>query len=82
VANNLALDDMLAQQGMRRDEVELQFTFMGNNSYIAFSKNTDPALVRQWQLAFDELLRDGSLERIHQRWFTQPFSMPATLSLP
>ncbi|WP_445940501.1 substrate-binding periplasmic protein [Pseudomonas sp.] len=82
VANNLALDDMLAQQGMRRDEVELQFTFMGNNSYIAFSKNTDPALVRQWQLALDELLRDGSLERIHQRWFAQPFSMPATPSLP
>jgi polar amino acid transport system substrate-binding protein len=82
VANNLALDDMLAQQGMRRDEVELQFTFMGNNSYIAFSKNTDPVLVQRWQLALDELLRDGSLERIHQRWFTQPFSMPITPSLP
>ncbi|WNF46277.1 transporter substrate-binding domain-containing protein [Pseudomonas sp. SG20056] len=82
VANSLALDDMLSQQGMRRDEVELQFTFMGNNSYIAFSNNTDPALVRQWQLALDELLRDGSLERIHKRWFTQPFSMPAAPSLP
>lgn len=82
VANNLALDDMLSQQGMHRDEVELQFTFMGNNSYIAFSNATDPALVRQWQLALDELLRDGSLARIHQRWFTQPFSMPAAPSLP
>ncbi|MCZ4320986.1 substrate-binding periplasmic protein [Pseudomonas anguilliseptica] len=82
VANNLALDDMLSQQGMRRDEVELQFTFMGNNSYIAFSNSTDPALVRQWQLALDELLRDGSLERIHKRWFNQPFSMPNAPSLP
>ncbi|HZX17673.1 MAG TPA: transporter substrate-binding domain-containing protein [Pseudomonas sp.] len=78
VANNLALDDMLAQQGMRRDEVELQFTLMGNNSYIAFSKSTDPALVQQWQQALEELLRDGSLERIHQRWFAQPFAMPAS----
>jgi hypothetical protein len=26
--------------------------------------------------------RDGSLERIHQRWFAQPFSMPAAPSLP
>ncbi|WP_339523200.1 substrate-binding periplasmic protein [Pseudomonas sp. EA_35y_Pfl2_R111] len=77
LANNLALDDMLAQQGMRRDEVEWQFTLMDNNSYIAFSKSTDPALVRQWQQALDELLRDGSLERIHQRWFAQPFSIPA-----
>jgi polar amino acid transport system substrate-binding protein len=82
VASSLVLDDMLAQQGMRRDEVELQFTFMDNNSYIAFSKSTDPALVRQWQLALDEMQRDGSLERIHQRWFAQPFSMPAAPSLP
>jgi polar amino acid transport system substrate-binding protein len=73
---------MLSQQGMHRDEVELQFTFMGNNSYIAFSNATDPALVRQWQLALDELLRDGSLARIHQRWFSQPFSMPVAPSLP
>jgi polar amino acid transport system substrate-binding protein len=82
VASSLVLDDMLAQQGMRRDEVELQFTFMDNNSHIAFSKSTDPALVRQWQLALDEMQRDGSLERIHQRWFAQPFSMPAAPSLP
>jgi polar amino acid transport system substrate-binding protein len=83
VANNMVLDDMLAQQGMRADEVELQFTFMGNNSYIAFSKHTDPALVRQWQLALDELLRDGSLQRIHQRWFAQPFWLSEpTVALP
>lgn len=72
VANNLALDDMLAQQGMHPDEVELQFTFMDNNSYIAFSKSTDPALVQQWQQALDELVLDGNLQRIHQRWFAQP----------
>jgi polar amino acid transport system substrate-binding protein len=79
VASNLALDEMLAEQGMNRDEVELLFTFMSNQSYIAFSKNTDPQLVQRWQQALDELTRDGSLQRIQQRWFVGPDTMPAVL---
>ncbi|WP_298186911.1 transporter substrate-binding domain-containing protein [uncultured Pseudomonas sp.] len=77
VASNLVLDDMLAQQGMRRDEVELQYTFMDNNSYIGFSKRTDPALVQRWQQALEQLNRDGSLQRVHQRWFSEPYSLEA-----
>lgn len=79
VANSLTLDDMLAQQGMGRDDVELLFTFMANNSYIGFSTRTDPALVARWQQALTQLARDGSLQRIHQRWFTEPFSLPDSL---
>lgn len=82
VANNLTLGDMLAEQGMRRDEVELQFTFMANNSYIGFSKRTDPALVKRWQHALNQLARDGSLQRIHQRWFTEPSSLPDVPAIP
>jgi polar amino acid transport system substrate-binding protein len=77
VASNLALDEVLAEQGMSRDEVELLFTFMSNQSYIACSKNTDPQLVQRWQQALDELTRDGSLQRIQQRWFVGPDSMKA-----
>ncbi|SFH98544.1 amino acid ABC transporter substrate-binding protein, PAAT family [Pseudomonas guineae] len=82
VANNLVLDNMLAEQGMRRDEVELQYTFMANNSYIAFSKSTDPALVQRWQQALEQSGHDGSLQRIHQRWFGEPYSLDALMPAP
>lgn len=76
VADNLALDDMLAQEGMSRDDVELQFTFMRSDTYIAFSNSTDPAVVQRWQQALDTLKRDGSLERIHQHWFARSHEVP------
>lgn len=82
VASSLALDDMLAEQGMSARDVELQFTLMGTNSYIAFSKNTDPALVQRWQQALDQLTRDGGLLRIHRRWFSDPNSMPVLAPAP
>jgi polar amino acid transport system substrate-binding protein len=69
LANNLALDEMLAGQGMTRDQVEQQYTLMTNSTYIAFSLNTDAALVARWRQALNEMKRDGSLERIHRRWF-------------
>jgi polar amino acid transport system substrate-binding protein len=77
LANSLALDDMLAQEGMNTHDVEQQFTLMGTNSYIAFSLNTDPAMVQRWQQELDQMTRDGSLQRIHRRWFSDPGSMPA-----
>lgn len=76
VADNLALDDILAQEGMSRADVELQFTFMPSDSYIAFSNNTDPAVVQRWQQALNTLKRDGSLERIHQHWFARSHEVP------
>ncbi|VXC57477.1 Amino acid ABC transporter substrate-binding protein, PAAT family [Pseudomonas sp. 9AZ] len=82
VASSLAIDDMLAEQGMSARDVELQFTLMGTNSYIAFSKNTDPALVQRWQQALDQLTRDGGLLRIHRRWFSDPNSMPILAPAP
>lgn len=82
VANNMVLDEMLAEQGMRSSDVELQFSFIDNNSYIAFSKDTDPALVQRWQQALEGLIADGSLARIHRRWLVEPEAVPAPLSVP
>lgn len=69
LVNNLALDEMLASQGLKREQVEQQFTLMAHSTYIAFSLNTNPALVSRWRQALNEMKRDGSLERIHRRWF-------------
>lgn len=82
VADDLALDDMLEQEGMSRGDVELQFTFMRSDTYIAFSNSTDPAVVQRWQQALNGLKRDGSLERIHQHWFARSHEMPPPLAQP
>lgn len=44
---------------------------MASDFYIAFSKNTSPAIVSQWQSALDEIKLDGTYDAIHQKWFPQ-----------
>lgn len=68
LANSLTVEAMLAEQGMRLDQLQRHFTLMPNDSYIAFSLATDPALVAQWQSHLLEMRRDGSLERIYRHW--------------
>jgi len=69
LANSLVLDEMLASQGMSREQVEWQYALMSNTTYIAFSRKTDGKLIATWQQALEAMRRDGSLERIHRRWF-------------
>lgn len=35
---------------------------------IAFSKTTSDAIVTEWQEAFDEMVKDGTLQRIKDKW--------------
>ncbi|MBF0369061.1 MAG: transporter substrate-binding domain-containing protein [Magnetococcales bacterium] len=37
-------------------------------AYLAFSLNTDAAVVRQWQRILDEIKLDGTFDRIVQEW--------------
>lgn len=69
LANTLTLDGMLAEQGMHAGQLQAQFDLMPNDSYIAFSLKTDPALVARWQQALQQMRQDGSLERIYRHWF-------------
>ena len=69
LANSLTLDDLLATQGMRREQLQLHYTLMDHKTYIAFSLGTDPALVRRWQQALEAMRASGELARIHRHWF-------------
>ena len=69
LANNLTLDGMLAEQGMNAGQLQAQFDLMPNDSYIAFSLQTDAARVARWQQALQQMRHDGSLERIYRHWF-------------
>ena len=68
LANTLTLDGMLAEQGMQAEQLQAQFDLMPNESYIAFSRQTDARRVERWQQALLEMRRDGSLEHIYRHW--------------
>lgn len=68
LANTLTLDGMLAEQGMNAGQLQAQFDLMTNDSYIAFSLQTDAERVARWQQALQQMRQDGSLERIYRHW--------------
>ncbi|CAM3684116.1 substrate-binding periplasmic protein [Ectopseudomonas alcaliphila] len=69
LANTLTLDGMLAEQGMNAEQLQAQFDLMANDSYIAFSLQTDAGRVARWRQALQQMRHDGSLERIYRHWF-------------
>lgn len=68
VLDNLTLSTLLAQGDIKVDEVQLLFEFVHSDSYIAFSQDTDDALIARWQLELDGMKTDGSFAAIHQKW--------------
>lgn len=68
VLDNLSLSALLAQGDIQADEVQLLFNFMHSDSYIAFSQQTDDALIARWQRELNEMKSDGSFAVIYQKW--------------
>lgn len=81
VADGIGLLHYMKTQGLPADSVEQVFTFTTIGLYIAFSRNTDPALVLTWQKALEALRRDGTYARIHSRWLP-PETLPDFDALP
>lgn len=68
VLDNLSLNALLAQGDIQPKEVQWLFDYMHSDSYIAFSVQTDDALVRRWQEELDSMKGDGSFASIHEKW--------------
>lgn len=60
---------ILKEQGFEYDQVTEAFTLMSSDFYIAFSRNTSPTIVDQWQSALESMQQDGTYDAIHQKWF-------------
>lgn len=65
---DLTLKDELASGGLQPDQVQSHLPFMRSAYYIAFSPQTDAALVNRWQQALDAMHKDGSFALIFRRW--------------
>lgn len=80
VADNLSLPALLEQGRVPAEQVALLFTFMRSYSYIAFSPQTDDALIARWQAELDGMKADGSFAAIYQKWL--PGQEPPGLRAP
>lgn len=73
---DLTLDAELARGGLRADQVQAHLPFMRSAYYIAFSPQTDAAVVQRWRRALDGMHQDGSFTEIFRRWM--PHAQPPT----
>ncbi|WP_439860774.1 substrate-binding periplasmic protein [Pseudomonas sp. MBLB4136] len=77
-ASDYVLPELLAMVGMRPEQVEAQFVFLEHDTYLAFSLATERGIVERWQVALDEMKRDGEFTAIYRRWFPEQ-PLPAWL---
>ncbi|EZP32416.1 substrate-binding periplasmic protein [Pseudomonas sp. RIT288] len=68
VSDTLSTAALARTQGMEPGRLQYQMSLMKQDTYIAFSLQTDPAQVKRWQQALDTLRAEGRLEQIRQRW--------------
>lgn len=55
--------------GFRADDIQEAFIYLNSALYIAFSKNTDPAIVAKWDRAFASMKKDGSFAAVFRKYF-------------
>ena len=67
-ASNTEMPAAMQKAGVSMDELSNAFTLSTDLVYIAFSRETSPALVARWQDALDAMKRDGTFAMIYARW--------------
>jgi polar amino acid transport system substrate-binding protein len=58
----------MERAGYRPDAVELAFNLSVDSVYFGFSRGTPAATIVAWSEALREMKRDGSFQKIHQKW--------------
>lgn len=72
VIDSLSLRALAAEVDMAPSQLRLQLPLMHQANYIAFSPQTDKALVQRWQRALDAMKKDGQLAALERRWLRHP----------
>lgn len=72
VGSSLAMPYLARKAGESPTELEMTYAFHPVNSYIAFSKETSPNVVRLWQKVFDEMKQDGAYKKICRKYTYEP----------
>ncbi|WP_260295809.1 substrate-binding periplasmic protein [Sedimenticola hydrogenitrophicus] len=76
--SNLTAPQVLKQMGQDPQQIEPVLAVKTNYLYIAFSKQTDDAIVAQWQASLDTMRQDGTFRRIFDKWLPGQEPPPRT----
>lgn len=69
VEGNVAVGNVLREQGLPLATVERITTLDKLSLYLAFSPDVPASTVRRWEKALQDIKQDGSFTAIHQQWF-------------
>ena len=71
VSSNLSYHQQLTEQMENPEDYKILMKFNSVQMYIAHSKDTDKAIVEDWQSAFESMKSDGTLAKLLARWIPQ-----------
>lgn len=77
--SNLTAHQVVEQSGADPQQIEPVLAVKTNYLYIAFSKQTDDAVIERWQNALTAMRQDGTFQRIFEKWLpgqTPPSAIP------
>ena len=66
---SVVVSSVLKEIGYTASDVEPVMVLESLDLYLAFSAKTPLALIRQWEDALRQMKKDGSFQKIHQKWF-------------
>lgn len=69
ITSDLTVPFFMRLAKLDRGLIKEVFSFNESVLYLAFSKKTDPAMVKEWQDAYDELEAEGTIAEIESKWY-------------
>jgi len=71
IFTDITIPEIAAEAGYNMADLHPVLTVSQTDFYIAFSKDTPPEVVEQWQLQLDKMKQDGSFERIYRNYLPE-----------
>ncbi|WP_432738022.1 substrate-binding periplasmic protein [Maridesulfovibrio sp. FT414] len=68
VSSDVGMRGYMDEDKTLRGKIKPVLSFKRVDLYLAFSKGTDPKILEKWSRAYNKLLRNGTVEKIQQRW--------------
>lgn len=66
---SVVVSSVLKEIGYSANDVEPVMVLESLDLYLAFSSKTSLSTIRQWEDALRQMKKDGSFQKIHQKWF-------------
>lgn len=68
--DDIAIEEIFQQAGYRKNSYIKIAALAPSEIYFAFSSKTDEKTISEWQMAFEELKRNGTFEALHKQWLS------------